>query len=437
MSNEVKTIKRSPWQVKVWNDDNRFLVINCGRRAGKSTIAAIKMLHFASENAGSTCWYIAPNYKQAESIMWAMLTDLIPHQAILKKNEQKLLITLINGSQIHLKGAEDPDTLRGVKIDLAIFDEVAFMSRWFEVWKVMRPTLADSMADVWFISTPNGFNHFKELADKRDKGWSYHHYTTYDNPYIPREEIEQMRIEMDEDAFAQEVMGEFKRMTGLVYKDFNRDIHVKELEDFEEEFYLRGVDRGFRNPTAVMYVMVDKDDTWYVVDEIYKTRLTNPMLSEELKAKDAVWGIDEFELSTMDSAQAGDIAELQDLGHDFLPTTKQSGEKTMEYVRWKISKLTERLRAKKVFIHPRCENLIREFETYAYKSSRIGETENPEKVGDHALDSLGDLNAMYSHFYKEKKKDISQGRLKGTYVRESKPDESGDFYDDIDIANTF
>ena len=225
-------INLSKWQTTVLLDPTRYKVVNCGRRAGKSTVSSIRMLQFATDNAKVQIWYVAPTYKQAKSIMWSMLMELIPKEIIAKKNEQELIITLINGSSILLKGAEDPDKLRGVRIDFCIFDECAFISKWDEVWKVMRPTLADSKAPCWFISTPNGFNHFKDLAERVSPDFKYYHFTSYDNPYIPVTEIEAMKDEMDPDSFAQEMMGEFRKMSGLIYKDFNRDIHMVDCPNF-------------------------------------------------------------------------------------------------------------------------------------------------------------------------------------------------------------
>jgi intein/homing endonuclease len=92
-------------------------------------------------------------------------------------------------------------------------------------------------------------------------------------------------------------------------------------------------------------------------------------------------------MSTMDNAQAGDIAELQQLGHNFIPCSKESGEVNKSYIAWKIQKLTERLKRGKLFVHPRCENTIREFEYYRYPENKddLNDKEEPEKVNDHCL----------------------------------------------------
>ena len=422
-------IHLSKWQTRVFDDPHRYKVINAGRRSGKSLLSVIAAISFAHSHPRSITWFISPTYKQSKAIAWELFREYLPHPLITKTNETDLTIHLENGSQILLKGADNPDSLRGVRIDFCIFDECAFIDKWGEVWKVVRPTLADSRADVWFISTPNGHNHFKALAEMKDKDWVYYHFTTYDNPHIRSEEIEAMKAEMSEDAFAQEVMGRFIKKSGLVYKEFDRHVHVKELKDFEPVYWIRGCDRGFRNPTAVPIIAVNKDDTWYQVDELYETNLTNPLVADILLKMDKSNEVKTYELSTMDSAQASDIQELNNLGFDFIPVRKESGEPNIEYVRWKIQKFTERLKVKDdgpgYYVHPKCLSTIAEFESYSWKEERESRPpeETPEKKNDHMMDALADLNAMYEHYYKEEVTHPWDNKIPGTYIRPSMPEE--------------
>lgn len=384
------TIKRSDWQKNVWKDPNRYLVINCGRRSGKSTIASIKMLHFATENKKSIVWYIAPNYKQAKQIMWQMLTELTPLDIISKKNETELRIDLTNGSQIYLKGAEDPDTLRGVRIDLAVFDEVAFMDKWEEVWKVMRPTLADSVADVWFISTPNGFNHFKELAEMTDEGWSYHHYTTYDNPYVPQDEIEAMKIEMDEDSFAQEILGEFRKMSGLIYKAFNRDTHMVEVPDLTYNYtFTRALDFGFGHKMALIYFAINTTGTEiYAYDGLYQSGLVIKDVAEATKIKDSGRMMTN---PVADSAQPMFIEELDREGVHFNPI-----EKGPDSVKLGITKVAELLKIRQdtgkptLMFNKDLTWIADEFEQYRWIENKTKGfiTEVPLKKDDDAMDAI-------------------------------------------------
>lgn len=335
-------IVRSDWQKQVWGDKHRYKVINCGRRAGKSTLSAIKVLHFATENDKSIIWYVAPTYKQAKSIMWEMLVELIPSQIIEKKNETELTITLINGSRILLKGSEDPDKLRGVRIDLAVFDEVAFIEKWGEVWKVMRPTLIDSKAECWFISTPNGFNHFKDMSEKIDQDWQYFHFTTYDNPFLDRIEIDKSRFEMDEDSFAQEMMGEFRKMVGLIYKEFNRDLHMVDIDPnrFTSDWtFTRALDFGFAHKTAIGWFAINPTGTEiYMYDGLYQPRFVTRDIADAIKIKDANKMIIN---PVADSESPLQIEELAREGINFTPI-----EKGADSVKLGITKVASLLRVR-------------------------------------------------------------------------------------------
>jgi hypothetical protein len=283
------------------------------------------MLRFASENAGTDVWYISPTYKQSKAIMWEMMRELIPFETIYKSNEQELTIELINHSRIMLKGGDNPDSLRGVKIDFCVFDETAFFNHWTEVWKVVRPTLVDSKANVWFISTPNGFNHFKKLYETVLPDFKSFHFTTYDNPYLDKGEIDVMKQEMDEDSFAQEILGEFRKMQGLIYKEFNRDIHMVDvpISKFTKEWtFTRSLDFGFAHKSALGYFAISPNkDEIYMFDGLYQTRMFESEIAVVVKEKDVGYDIVR---PIADSAQPMNIAQLFHEGVRFDPIDKNT-----------------------------------------------------------------------------------------------------------------
>jgi phage terminase large subunit len=174
-----------------------------------------------------------------------------------------------------------------------------------------------------------------------------------------------------------------------------------------------------------------------MVDEIYQTRLTNPELDKLLKEKDTQLGIEEYELATMDAASASDIVELQQLGQTIVPCKKETGESGTNYVTWKIQKLSERLKSGKFHFHPRCINTVQEFEYYRYPENKteLNEKEAPEKVNDHMMDSIGDLNSYYQHYY-QVKTDPFKDKIPGTYVKpitDTSEDDSN-IYDEADYS---
>lgn len=395
----------SNWQSEVSLDKHRYKVINCGRRAGKSYLVSVEMLLFASENDKSIVWYISPNYKQSKSIMWAMLRELIPSEAIRSKNETELKFVLVNGSEILLKGAEDPDSLRGVRIDFCVFDETAFIDKWEDVWKVVRPTLVDSKASVWFISTPNGFNHFKTLYESTDPDYKPFHFTTYDNPYLDKEEIDKAKAEMDDDSFQQEFMGEFRKMSGLIYKDFKRETHMVDIPHLDSNWtYTRSLDFGFGHKSALGYFAVNPTGTEiYMYDGLYQSGLIESQIADIVKMKD----VDRVITNPVaDSAQAMNIAQLSEFGAVFNPV-----EKGPDSVKHGIVRVAELLKVRADTGRPTLmfnKNLTwvaDEFEKYRWMENKSADgaiTEVPYKHDDDAMDMI----SYFARSYRKKEEFI-------------------------------
>lgn len=365
-------------------DLHRFRVLNCGRRFGKTTLAVEeikgKVLYKPKRVA-----YIAPTYGQARDIAWEMLVNELSPIAV-KMNESLLemrLRTVKNEeSVIKLRGWESIENLKGQKFDFVVIDEIALMRNFWLYWEeVIRPTLADTKGEGMFISTPKGFNHFYDLYNRQneDKDFKSFHFTTYDNPFIPRDEIEKMRKEMTEDRFSQEILADFRKMQGLVYKEFDRDKHVFTVfsEHFKDSIVDRfvGIDWGHTNPAAVLHIQKDNDNHFWVTSEYYKTERS----TEE---------IIEYAAGLRAPRYYPDPAEP-----DRIELMKKAGLNAREVskdIEAGIDAVRELFKQGRLHIHSSCINLINELETYAYpdKKPDRNEPEIPIKEHDHALDAL-------------------------------------------------
>jgi len=266
-------VQLNKWQTQVWNDPHRFKVVCSGRRSGKSVFAQLTIINWASKSVGDY-YIIAPTYRQAKEIHWRRIQAYLPQALIESKNETELSIALKNGSRISLKGADNPDALRGVELRGIIIDEIASIRNWDWVWQeVLRPTLTDYEAPAIFISTPKGFNHFFKLYEQGQAGlgdYKSWQFTSYDNPYIPHRELEKAKLELTEDTFAQEYMADFRKHTGLAHKDWDRQLHL--LEPFtvpQEWLRARGFDYGLVHFTASVKVALDRRDDTMFVEECY------------------------------------------------------------------------------------------------------------------------------------------------------------------------
>ena len=209
-----------PWQQEVWNDNARFQVIAAGRRTGKSRLAAWKLIIEGLTTTKGHVFYVAPTQGQARDIMWQTLLE-VGNPVIVSSHVNNLQIKLVNGATIALKGADRPETMRGVSLKFLVMDEYADMKP--EVWEqILRPALADQKGSAMFIGTPMGRNHFYDLHQysvlAKDEDWSGWHFTSYDNPLLDAEEINAAKKSMSAFSFRQEFMASFEAAGGELFR---------------------------------------------------------------------------------------------------------------------------------------------------------------------------------------------------------------------------
>jgi hypothetical protein len=192
-----------PAQKQVIECDSRFIVMMAGRRFGKSLISQTISIDTAVNKKRVA--YITPTY-QLGKIFFKEIVDLLPLE-IYSKNESDLVITFITGGSIRFFTGERLDNLRGLKFHLAVIDEASFIPNLEDGWlNSIRPTLTDYKGKAIFLSTPKGKNYFFSLFSKAEPDWQSFKFTTYDNPYIDPNEIDDARKQLPEVVFEQEYM---------------------------------------------------------------------------------------------------------------------------------------------------------------------------------------------------------------------------------------
>lgn len=408
-------------QAEFLADPHRYKVLNWGRRTGKSVAVWEKVVLEAIARQG-TYFIIAPTYRQAKSIYWRDICKTYKGE-FMTFNESELSITfdhlsgvkmptqngdiIVNHdpnrppSRIELKGADNPDSLRGVGLHGAVLDEYAFMPDGKYTYDtIIRPALSDKNGWAVFISTPNGVhNHFYDLVQKAKREpdmYYFSHATAQDNTYFPVTEFEATRKEYERDGkidqFNQEWMAEFANPSSLVYGKFKYDDHVLEGKKFDDEMPEQGtynlcIDFGMTDPTAALFVKIDYEGNWWVYDEIYQTDLSLEPLIQVLRDKMAD---DRFTRIVGDGAARFELESLRKRRFRISGAKKgaDSIANGINEVR-ALLHIREGTGKPKIFIRSSCKNLIKEFESYAWIRDSQGEITNvPEDKNNHALDAL-------------------------------------------------
>lgn len=366
-----------PTQDQVANDLHRFRILNCGRRFGKTTLAVeeIKGVALSKETKSA---YIATTYAQARDIAWEMMKKEFG-KAVIQANESRLELRIRTQDKgesiVFLRGWESVETLRGMKFDFIVLDEVASMRNFWSGWhEVLRPTLTDTKGEALFISTPYGYNHFYDLCnlELKDTDYKTFHFTTYDNPFIPTEEIEKAKRELSQEQFLQEYMASFQKTQGLVYKEFSRDKHLYSELPQGNYHTIAGVDFGYHR-AAVIPIKTD-GNSYFVDDEWYKSERTETQLAEYVAASG-------YNPVYPDPESANGVEELRRHGINVREVAKGK-----DSVKHGIDKVRELLINGRLKVNKRCVNLISEFEMYSYDEDDL--TDKPIKEHDHALDAL-------------------------------------------------
>lgn len=252
----------------------KYVVLTTGRQWGKTLLAQNLLLKWALETPNQVLMWVSPVYAQARKV-FTSIHEAVVNSGLVKDNHKtNLMITFANGSVIHFKSGERPDTLRGYTNDYLIIDEAAFLRD--EVWnQVLKPTILVKGKKVLFISTPKGKNYLYSLSVRgQDDGQQTYLYlkgSSYDTPYISAEELDEARRSLPEEIYRQEILGEFIDSGGEVFVDVTRYCVLNNYEQPRQGVkYYAGVDFGRQDDYSVLTIFDDTGKLVYFYRERQK-----------------------------------------------------------------------------------------------------------------------------------------------------------------------
>ena len=241
------------------------VVAFCGRRFGKTQVAVYAILQAATSKVG-LYWWVGLSWRSASlKRAWRLLKLYVrqiwrglgikPDKNIREADKE---LYLPNGSSIWLRTAERPDSLAGEGLRGVVLDEFSLMDE--IVWtEYIEATLLD-YPDSWalFIGVPKGNNWAANLYRRAmiRKGWQALHFTTYDNPFMSKERIDEIKANVTEALFAQEYMAEITADAGAVFRGVDKVLTVpKGLKPVEGHRYAFGVDWGKEHDYTAIVVI--------------------------------------------------------------------------------------------------------------------------------------------------------------------------------------
>ena len=216
MEQEEYTVNFHDAQIQIMEERERFNVVCCGRRFGKSLLGTTLAVETAWQDRKPCAW-LSPTYPMLQQV-WREFKEL-NFEIIESANETEKRIKIIGGGSIDFWSADNFDSIRGNRYARVIIDEAAICRNLEDAWQqAIRPTLTDFQGDAYFFSTPKGANFFKTLFDRNEGEWKSWQLPTSSNPYIVASEIESAKNELPPNVFAQEYEARFISEIGKVFK---------------------------------------------------------------------------------------------------------------------------------------------------------------------------------------------------------------------------
>jgi len=181
-------------------------------------------------------FYAGPTYNQAKRVSWWSLKALVPPDIIAKSSDGELKIETIFGSELHVVGLDKPQRIEGNQWCGGVIDESSDIKPGAFARSV-RPALMHYEGWCWRIGVPKRFGvgarEYREVFEKGLRGEAgYESYTWPSWDILPKDEIDAMRMELDEIDFEEQAGGAWQTASGLAFYGFKHDRNVTDKIEY-------------------------------------------------------------------------------------------------------------------------------------------------------------------------------------------------------------
>lgn len=385
-----------------------------GNRSGKTECGAVEAIYMArgihpyrKNRKDASGWVVSLSMQVQRDVAQAkLLSYLEPSwiQDIVMQSGKKaspgfgvidyILIKNVFGglSRIGFKSCDQGrEKFQGASLDFVWFDEEPPQ----DIYQECLMRVFDRRGDIFGTMTPlKGLSWvYRDIyLQCGDDIWcSFMEWA--DNPFLSRAEIKKLNDGMSEEQLLSRRYGKFGQSEGLVYAEFDQQLHVIEPFTVPPEWYdTLSIDPGLNNPLSCHWYAVDYDGNVYVIAEHYeagrdvlyhssKIKEISRKLGWKKDSQDRIHAIIDSAAGQRTLSATKSVVELfYDL--DIIVNTNVNKDLFSGISRVK-SYLKSANGKSRLFIFKNCVNMIREFKCYFW-----GEGDVPKKSSDHAMDEL-------------------------------------------------
>jgi len=368
---------------------SRYEIFYGGAGSGKSVFVAQRMLVRAMKEKGHKTLVVRKVAKTNRHSTFALITGIMRQwniEQLFKVNKSDMEITCLNGNQIIFTGLDDVEKLKSIanitdiwveeaseishddfkQLDLRLRGKTPYP---LQITLTFNPISALLWHKAYFFDNPKDNTVILK--------------TTYlDNKFLDDEYKQVINNLQHEDTTYYNIygLGEWGVLGNLIYSS-NWEVVSDVPASYDEIIW--GLDFGFNNPSALLKIGI-KDGSLYLLEEMYKTGLTNQDLIKELRHR-----VPTNEAVYADSAEPARIEEIKRAGFRVYPAQKD------------VTDGLDFVKRQRLFIHKTCANAVKEIQGYKYKEDKDGNVlDEPVKFADHLMDAM--RYAIYTHLWRPK-----------------------------------
>jgi len=345
--------------------------------SGKTYAGAIKLLVQCGENPG-LYGVISPTYPMLRDATLRSAREVLG-RGLTGFNKAEMVATVQGGSEILFRSADNPERLRGPNLSGVWIDEAALCHR--QTWDILigRLRAGGKAGPCWITTTPKGRNW---LWERRDQMRIFKA-RTQDNWYLSPEFVASLERAYSGDFALQELGGEFVAFEGLIYGEYDRDVHTQRRKAAEFSRVVVGVDEGYTNPAVALVIGVDGDGRAHVLEEFYKRQVRQETFVTECVGIHERYTVERF---YVDPSAAGLIGAMAHAGLPVMPANNAVTD-GIQAVKARLAVQGDGL--PRLTLDPACANTASEFESYVWAKTRDGQAlDKPVKDNDHSMDAI-------------------------------------------------
>lgn len=388
------------------------LVLVLGRRTGKSASTSIIAVKELLVPFSSTI-LLTPTFNNAKIIFNETLKHVQSLKLEIKSiNKGSFRFELANGARFSANSASNIESALGTANSLLLCDESQSIPNLEEIMNQMLvPTLLDYgtrpsgilYGRQIYLGTPRGpDNQLYDLYCKQDDfaNWKSFSAPSSSNPILPQAYFQQMRMELGEMLYQQEILAQFIGTDDNVFYAFGEHnlYNTGDVKFSRHTDVIVGIDVGFRDSTAGVFLYRDPSGTYYL-DKAYSENMKATSVHvANLKALEAEM-IGSTDIRYMDPAAAQLIYDyISDYKYDVVPA-KNAVQESIKYINQLLTP-TGANEKPRLYINSELKELIRQLKRVRWKDSANKTAKDPfskDPKGTH-WDLIAALRyALYSN----------------------------------------